>query len=499
MSTSNTSPSSANPSPAGQSLSSASRILILVTAFTGWFCAGFLLSATSVALQPAAIDLLTSAGELNLVRYNDLTARSKLKPGSETVPPRPLLEKDKADLLDANVLIGEWVAWLKCSFLFGAAFGGLCFGAIGDRLGRTKGMGLAILTYSLMALLASFSRLPVQLLVCWFFACMGVGGMWPNGVALVAEAWSSLSRTASAGIIGAAANMGIYFMSTIMMAFPPVPSSLGAPASKVFQSLPNLPAMFLPGKVTPTPTDWQWVMLFAALPAVLGVFSLVAVPESPLWLANRGKAQTSNKTIAGPGEIFRPPYLAITLIGIILATIPLIGGWGSADWIVQWADRVGDVNPSLKADVNRTRAFTGIAGALAGGWLASVLGRKLTYFLSSFGSLLFAQYLFWFVVPTDPYFLWYVSGLGLFIGVYFGWLPFCLPEMFPTRARAAGSGVSFNFGRILTAVTVFATGTLMSFFQGDYAHIGRATSLVFAIGMIVIWFAPDTSQKQLEE
>ena len=39
----------------------------------------------------------------------------------------------------------------------------------------------------------------------------------------------------------------------------------------------------------------------------------------------------------------------------------------------------------------------------------------------------------------------------------------------------------------------------MSFFQGDYAHIGRATSLVFAIGMIVIWFAPDTSQKQLEE
>jgi SHS family sialic acid transporter-like MFS transporter len=71
--------------------------------------------------------------------------------------------------------------------------------------------------------------------------------------------------------------------------------------------------------------------------------------------------------------------------------------------------------------------------------------------------------------------------------------------MFPTRARAAGSGVSFNFGRILTAVTVFATGTLMSFFQGDYAKIGRATSLVFAVGMIVIWFAPDTSQKQLEE
>ena len=499
MSTSNTSPSSANVSPVASSLSRASRILILVTAFTGWFCAGFLLSITSVALQPAAIDLLAQTGQLDLARYSDLSARAKQKPGQETATAPALTDSDKNELKQGNVLVGEWVAWLKCSFLFGAAFGGLCFGTIGDRFGRTKGMGLAILTYSLMAWASYFAKHPVHLLISWFLACMGVGGMWPNGVALVAEAWSSLSRTASAGVIGSAANMGIYFMSTIMMAHPPVSSSVGAPASQMLQSITKLPMMFLPGKVAPTPTDWHWVMLFAAIPAVLGVFSLVAVPESPLWLANRGKAQSGSKGAASTSEIFKPPYLWITVVGIVLATIPLIGGWGSADWIVQWADRVGDVNPSLKADVNRTRAFTGIAGALAGGWLASVLGRKMTFFLSSLGSLLFAQYLFWFVVPTDPYFLWYVSGLGLFIGVYFGWLPFCLPEMFPTRARAAGSGVSFNFGRILTAVTVFATGTLMSFFQGDYAHIGRATSLVFALGMIVIWFAPDTSQKQLEE
>jgi len=499
MNTSNTSPSSASPALTPQSLTNAGRMLMLVTAFLGWFCAGFLLSVTSVALQPAAIDLLAQTGKLDFARYSDLSSRAKPRPLAAAPKLQVLSDADKAELLKGNVLIGEWVAWLKCSFLFGAAFGGLCFGAIGDRFGRTKGMGFAILTYSLMALVSFYAQHPIHLQISWFLACMGVGGMWPNGVALVAEAWSSLSRTASSGVIGAAANMGIYFMSTIMMSHPPVSSSVGAPASQMFLSLKNLPAMFLPGKLAPVPTDWHWVMIFASLPAVLGVFSLIAVPESPLWLANRGKNQTTAQGAAGTGEIFKPPYLWITLIGIVLATIPLIGGWGSADWIVQWADRVGDVNPSLKADVNRTRAFTGIAGALAGGWLASVLGRKMTYFLTSLGSLLFAQYLFWFVVPTDPYFLWYVSGLGLFIGVYFGWLPYCLPEMFPTRARAAGSGVSFNFGRILTAVTVFATGTLMSFFKGDYAHIGRTTSLVFAIGMIVIWFAPDTSQKKLED
>ena len=473
---------------------------MLVTAFLGWFCAGFLLSITSVALQPAAIDLLSQTGQLDRANYFDLSARNKLKPGATPLVGLPLTESEREELQRGNILVGEWVAWLKCAFLFGAALGGLCFGALGDRFGRTKGMGLAILMYSSMAGVGYFSARPVDLLVCWFLACMGVGGMWPNGVALVAEAWSSLSRTASAGIIGAAANMGIYLMSSLMMAHPPVPSAVGEAVPKMMVSLPkDLSAMLSLTKVTPVAADWRWVMVVAAIPSVLGLFSLIAVPESPLWLASRGDTSGKSRGLAETREIFQPPFLWITLIGIALATIPIIGGWGSADWMVQWADRAGDTNPSLKADVNRARAFTGIVGSLLGGWIASIVGRKLTYFLTSFAALLIAQYTFRFVVPTDPSFLWWVSALGIFNGIYFGWLPFCLPELFPTRVRSAGAGVSFNFGRILTAVTVFATGALMSYFKGDYAQIGRVTSLVFAFGLIIIWLAPDTSKKRLDE
>ena len=84
-------------------------------------------------------------------------------------------------------------------------------------------------------------------------------------------------------------------------------------------------------------------------------------------------------------------------------------------------------------------------------------------------------------------------------GIYFGWLPLCLPEFFPTRVRSTGAGVSFNFGRILTALTIFATGALITLFKGDYAQIGRVTSLIFGIGMILIWFAPHTSDRQIED
>src|SRR5262249_33941907 len=114
-------------------------------------------------------------------------------------------------------------------------------------------------------------------------------------------------------------------------------------------------------------------------------------------------------------------------------------------------------------------------------------------------SLLVAEYIFRNLVPTDRWFLFWVSVLGFFSGIYFGWLPLFLPELFPTRVRSTGSGVSFNFGRILTAGTIFAAGALMDLFGGDYARIGQVTSLLFLLGMLVIPFTPDTSRKQLAD
>jgi len=77
--------------------------------------------------------------------------------------------------------------------------------------------------------------------------------------------------------------------------------------------------------------------------------------------------------------------------------------------------------------------------------------------------------------------------LGVVGTVYFGWLPLFLPEMFPTRVRATGSGVSFNSGRIVSAIVVLATSGLV---VSDYAATGSMTSWVYAGGMIVILLVP---------
>ena len=455
-------------------LTNRSRMLILTVAFLGWLCAGFHLSITSIAMQPAGVNLLDRTGALDREQYESLSKHPSLNKANKTAEgSNALSAKEQADLSSGKVLIAQWYAWTQCSFLFGAAFGGWFFGVIGDRFGRTKGMGLSILTYSAMSAATQFADQPIMLCVCWFLTCTGVGGIWPNGVALVAEAWSSLSRPLAAGIIGMAANIGLYLMSMLATQY------------------------------AVTPTNWQWMMQIGASPFALGIFALIFVPESPRWLATRYEASSEQPGSSANGEIFRPPMLAITLLGISLATVPLLGGWGSANWMVPWSAEAGQAvdppDPFLKAKVNQSRALTGIVGSLLGGWIASTLGRRNTYLLASVGALFTSQYIFLFLYPTDFSFLWWVSALGFFNGIYFGWLPYCLPELFPTRARSAGAGVSFNFGRILTAITVFATGTLTQVFGGDYARIGRVTSLIFAVGIVAIWFVPFNSKQDLEE
>ena len=452
-------------------LSPTGRWLILVVAFLGWLFCGFHMQITQLTGQPAAIDLLSRAGEIDAKQYLVLNKQAQQHAKAKT-PESQLFAADETQRKEWSALIGRWFAWMQCAFLFGAATGGLLFGRLGDLIGRSKAMAASIIMYSAFAAAASFAQSTVQLWFLWFLACTGVGGMWPNGVALVSEAWSGISRPVIAGAIGTAANIGIF----------------------LFATLAARPDFLI------TPEHWRWAFQVGAAPLLLGVFAFVAVPESPRWLAARNLPASAETSSSG---VFRPPLLGITLIAILLATIPMIGGWGTANWMNPWADAAGAAldNPDygLKARMNQARAITGIIGSLLGGWIASHFGRRLTYFLVSVFSLGFAQYIFWFLIPTDASFLIWVSLLGFVSGIYFGWLPLCLPELFPTRVRSTGAGVGFNFGRIVTATTIFATGALSELFRGDYPLIGRITSLLFVLGMIGIWFAPDTSKKQLDD
>lgn len=89
--------------------------------------------------------------------------------------------------------------------------------------------------------------------------------------------------------------------------------------------------------------------------------------------------------------------------------------------------------------------------------------------------------------------------MGASTAAFYGWLPLYLPELFPTRVRATGQGVCFNFGRILAAGGALGQGRLVAHYDGSYARAGTVVTLIYLLGLILIWAAPETRNRPLPE
>ena len=372
------------------------------------------------------------------------------------------------DLLGANytkALGGDWFARFTAALMLGAAIGGIALGNLGDVVGRTRALGISILFYSLFAGLGALAQTQEQMLLLRFLVGLGVGGVWPNAVALAAECWPDKSRPVVAGLMGAALNGGILMLSQI---------------ARIWHI---------------TPDSWRWIFQLAAVPAVLGVLVLFWLPESPRWLGTR----TSERPAVAPVRaLFRPPLLRLTLIGILLGSIPMVGAWAASKWMIPWADDVSrDVSAGYKGTTQGWWALGAVLGSFCG---ASCCAARTPPRLRPDQSWLhrtdFGN------VPRHGS----VAGLlpadcvaqGFVATLFFGWLPLYLPELFPTPVRAAGSGIAYNVGRFATALGVLGAGALFAVFQGSYPLVGATCGLIYLLGLVVIGWAPDTTGKELE-
>jgi len=358
-----------------------------------------------------------------------------------------------------------WMGIITAAFLLGAAFGGLVFGWLGDRIGRVRAMTLSILCYSLFTGLCYFAEVPWHLAVLRFIAALGMGGEWSLGVALVMEVWPSKFRPLMAGFIGAAANCGFLIVGVLGMIWPV------------------------------TEDSWRWMLIVGATPALLTFIIRLFVPESERW-----KEAVEGKKVRPLREIFTPPLLKYTVLATIFSSVPLIVTWGIVQWIPLWTDQLAGVeNPRAKAYSHFLLAAAAILGSLAAPLVGQKIGRRPAYFFLCFFSVLSCIFLFRFVHEYGPLFLVAATLVGFFTASFFGWLPLYLPELFPTRVRATAQGVSFNAGRILAAVGAWNMGSIMGYFDESYSKAGLAIALIYVLGMIVIWLAPETKGRPLPE
>lgn len=361
---------------------------------------------------------------------------------------------------------GYWFARLTAALMLGAAIGGIALGDVGDRVGRKRAFAASILFYSIFAAMGAWVTTMEQLLVLRFLVGLGLGGLWPNCIALVAECWPNASRPLVSGTMMAGLNGGILVLSQIARIWPI------------------------------TPDCWQWIFQLAFIPAVLGVVVLVSLPESPKWLASRNAAKHPTPPLR---ELFGPELIRFTLVGIAISAIPMIGAWAASKWMIPWADKVaGSEHVGYKAITQGWWALGATLGSFTGAQLAGWLGRRLSYCLISIGAATLTITMFQLTAPLQPSFLPIVFAQGFVATLFFGWLALYLPELFPTHVRATGTGLSYNSGRFATAAGVMVAGALFNWLGGDYAKVGALCALIYTLGFVVILWAPDTSGKTLD-
>jgi MFS transporter, SHS family, sialic acid transporter len=408
-------------------------------------------SAKTTVLMAAFLALLFDGFELGLMPVASLSVSKSLLGDAFT-----------------KELGGQWFAWFTAALMLGAAIGGISLGNLGDRIGRSRAMGVCILFYSIFAGMGAWAQTQEQMLLLRFLVGLGVGGLWPNGIALVSECWSGASRPLVSGAMMAGMNGGILLLSQTVRRWPI------------------------------TPDSWRWIFYIAAIPAILGIYVLLALPESPKWLEAKLSQDNLAKKSTPLRDLFGKQLIRFTLFGIAVSCIPMIGAWSASKWMIPWADSLSANDPGYKAATQGWWALGATLGSLAGAQLASWLGRRLSYCLISLATFVITLSMFQLTAPMESSFHPIVFCQGFLGTLFFGWLALSLPELFPTAVRATGSGLCYNSGRFATAGGVLLAGYIFTALGGEYSRVGAISACIYAVGIFAIWFAPDTAKKQLD-
>ena len=372
----------------------------------------------------------------------------------------------------------------------GMFFGAAIAGRLADRVGRRIVFSLTLVLFSIGAVLSAVAPTFETLLLARVVAGLGLGGELPVAATLVSE----FSPRAQRGR-----------MIVLLESFWAYGTLLA-----------GLVAVF----VLPT-YGWRWVFVVAALPALYAAYLRSALPESPRFLAERGRVAEADAVVrrverasggalltlaravpparAGRsrvGDLFRPEYrrrtamlwllwfgITFTYYGIFLYVPSLLAARG-----------LSEVRSN---EFFFLSTIAQVPGYFSAAWLVERWGRRptlVTYLLgSAVAALLFGQA----GVGTDA-FIW-AALLSFFNLGAWGVVYLYTPELYPTSVRATGAGIAAAVGRTGGILGPFLTPVLVKDYLGQTGVFAMFMVVLIATALFVFVLAEETKGRSLEE
>ena len=347
--------------------------------------------------------------------------------------------------------------------LVAAAAGGIAFGGIADRFGRTRAMMLSVALYSIFTAACGLAGSFAVFAICRIFLGIGMGGEWASGAALVSESWPAEHRGKALGLMQSGWAIGY---------------ALAALVSGIVQ--PRF--------------GWRAVFFVGILPAFFTIWIRRRVKEPEIW-RTRGAAPRSGGRLAA---LFQGNLARLTVILTLMNACTLFAWWGFNLWLPSY----------LKAPPDR--GGIGLAGGVASafvvimqigmwfgyvtfGFVSDRLGRKRTYvtYLVAAAALLAV-----YVTVRNPTLLLILGPFVAFAATgYFSGFGAVTAEIYPTAIRATAQGFTYNTGRLVSALAPYTVGSLAQTHGfGPALLVGSGAFLLAAL--FWIWI-PETRGRAL--
>ena len=384
---------------------------------------------------------------------------------------------------EANAAVPAWTGPMNSVLLLGWAAGGILFGAVADRIGRTKTLMYTILLYAVGTACCAIAPNIGWLFVFRTISGLGIGGEWAAGAALVAEVVPEERRVEAGALLYTSAPIFLMFATFL---------------NKI------IAGVYL--KENPS-VSWRYVLLSGLLPVAFAVLVRVFVREPERWKAARDTAP------ARLAELFRPENRAAVISGLIPAVTVLIAWWSSNAFLSVLSSSLAR-NSAQAATLDKAHLqalighyqeianysfdIGGLIGTLLTITAAYRLGRRRMFFLY----FLFAAISFFCVfglplAPETRLYGFFFIGLTIF-GV-FGSFTYYLPELFPTRLRATGSGFCYNIGRTIASIGPLVVGLVAKNGLPSMLHALLAVGFVPLIGILFLPWVIETRGKGLPD
>ena len=399
-------------------------------------------------------------------------------------------------------LVVEWkltpteVGMIISAGYIGQLFGAVLFGSLAEKIGRLKTLFITIVLFSSMDCACLFAWSSTSMMAFRFLQGFGTGGEVPVASAYVNE------------FIGAEKRGRFFLLYEVIF-----------PVGLVFAGMVGFFLVPVYG--------WKAMFVLGLIPSVLTIPLRWFMPESPRWLASKGRIAEADvvvKLLEGSatrrGAVLREPVVRPLdsratarsdwrelFKGIYLKrTLMIWGLWmcvyminnGLVTWLPTLYNQVFQLPLQTSLAYGWITSGVGVVASILCALLIDNVGRKLWYATAFLVAVVPLLTLSWIgatsaievlILATAAYAVLQTIAFSLYLYSV---------ELYPTRLRAVGTGFGSAWLRAGSSIGPILVGSIMADLGIRYVFAAFA-AVALVGGLVTLLFAIETKGRVLEE